>query len=266
MKFQIDHDYHIHSTLSSCCHDAEETPERILRHAKENGLKQICLTDHYWDSAVPGASKWYQPQNFDHIAKAKPLPAVEGVEFLFGCETDMDMHMTVGLPPERYDDFSFIIIPTTHMHMKFVVPEEDRGSNERLAALWVKRFDALLRKDLPFHKIGIAHPVCKLIQKKSHEDFLEVLSMIDSGTMRELFTRAAQVGCGIELNSSDMSFSDEDADAVLRPFRIAKECGCKFYLGSDAHSPAHLELSRAIFERALGILDLTEDDKFRVKA
>ena len=38
MKFQIDHDYHIHSKLSSCSRDPEQTNERILQYAKENGL------------------------------------------------------------------------------------------------------------------------------------------------------------------------------------------------------------------------------------
>lgn len=49
MKFKVDHDLHIHSHLSSCSRDPEQTPERILQYAKENGFKTVCLTDHYWD-------------------------------------------------------------------------------------------------------------------------------------------------------------------------------------------------------------------------
>ena len=56
MKYIVDHDYHIHSQLSSCSRDPEQTPERILRYAKDNGLTKLVLTDHYWDSAVEGAS------------------------------------------------------------------------------------------------------------------------------------------------------------------------------------------------------------------
>lgn len=264
MKFKIDHDLHIHSHLSSCSRDPEQTPERILAYAKAQGLTQICLTDHYWDSAVPGASKWYMPQNFDHIKEAKPLPQAEGIEFLFGCETDMDMYTTVGLPPERYEDFDFIIIPTTHLHMGFTIAPEDRESNVRRAELWVERLGALFDKDLPFRKVGVAHLACHLINKKSHEDYLEVMSLIPDRAMEELFTRAAKVGCGIELNKYDMSFSDEDADIILRPFRIAKTCGCKFYLGSDAHHPASFDSCKEVFERAVTLLDLTEDDKFHI--
>ena len=267
MKFKIDHDYHIHSQLSSCSRDPEQTPDRILQHAKENGLSRICLTDHYWDSAVDRASKWYRPQDFDHIAKAMPLPQDEEVEFLFGCETDMDQLMTVGIPAARFDEFDFIIIPTTHLHMTgFTISNEDAESNERRAQLWVERLDALLHKSLPFGKIGLAHLVCGLIKSESREEYLNVLSLIPDAEMERLFTMAAELGCGIELNQSDMSFGDDEADVVLRPFRIAKSCGCKFYLGSDAHHPTEFKKSKGVFERAVTLLDLKESDKFHIKS
>ena len=39
MRFTVDHDYHIHSTLSSCSNDPAQSTERILQYAKDNGLK-----------------------------------------------------------------------------------------------------------------------------------------------------------------------------------------------------------------------------------
>ena len=50
--------------------------------------------------------------------------------------------------------------------------------------------------------------------------------------MNRLFTKAAQLGVGIELNSYDMNFTDNESETVLRPYRIVKKCGCKFYLGT----------------------------------
>ncbi len=46
MRFRYDHDFHIHSQLSLCSNDPEQSPERILACAKENGLTDIVLTDH----------------------------------------------------------------------------------------------------------------------------------------------------------------------------------------------------------------------------
>ena len=266
MKYQIDHDLHIHSQISLCSKDPEQTTARILQYAKDSGLRQICLTDHYWDDTQPGASTWYQKQPFAHIAQALPLPKDDDVEFLFGCETDMDKFFTIGIPPQRFEDFAFVIIPTTHLHMTgFTISEEWADSHEKRAELWVKRLDALLDMPLPFHKVGIAHLACGMIFRRSREDYLRVLELLPSAELERLFSKAAKLGCGIELNQSDMSFADEEADRVLRMFRVAKSCGCKFYLGSDAHHPENFAKTKAIFERAVALLELQESDKFHLQ-
>ena len=267
MRYSVDNDLHIHSFLSSCSDDPEQTPERILRYAEENGLKTVCLTDHFWDDLVPGASEWYAPQNYAHICQAKPLPQSDNVRFLFGCETDLDMHLTVGISPERIEKMDFIIIPTTHMHMReLTLTEEEAKSVASRAKAWVRRLDAVLNMDLPFHKVGIAHLTCRLIASAGDgytwEDYMQVLQLLPEDEMYRLFQKAAQLGVGIELNASTMDFADEDANAILRPYRIAKECGCKFYLGSDAHHPASMEKAPALFERAVTLLELQEEDKF----
>ena len=117
MKFAYDHDLHIHSGISSCSNDPQQSCKAILSYAKKNALTTVCLTDHYWDERVPGASEWYAEQNTAHVRAALPLPQAEGVRFLFGCETDMRADMTIGISRERFDEFDFVIIPTTHMHM-----------------------------------------------------------------------------------------------------------------------------------------------------
>lgn len=265
MRYVFDNDMHIHSKISLCSNDDGQTNERILEYAKQNGIKTICLTDHFWDENVPGASDWYQKQNFAHIDAARPLPQAEGIRFLFGCETEMDQFMTVGISKECFDKFDFVVIPTTHLHMRGFTISPDDKSVEVKAKHWVKKLDALLNKDLPFHKIGIAHLACSCIMPPPREDYIKVLDAIDEGEMVRLFTKAAELGCGIELNAGDMNCTDDEVDSVLRMFRIAKKCGCKFYMGSDAHHPDELDTIKAIFERAIDLLGLTEDDKFHLK-
>lgn len=262
MKYMIDHDLHIHSQISSCSADPQQTNERILRYALENELKTICLTDHFWDETVEGASDWYKIQNYSHISVAKPLPQHKKVRFLFGCETELNKNLTLGIAKENIDLFDFIIIPTTHFHMKgYTLSEEESANAKNRAYAWVERLDAVLKMDLPFHKIGIAHLTCGLIAP-TREEYLEVLNLIPQEEMKRLFQKAAKIGVGIELNSSDMNFADEETEVVLRPYRIAKQCGCKFYCGSDAHHPDALDRAKAIFERAVDLLELTEEDKF----
>ncbi len=264
MKFIIDHDLHIHSQISSCSSDPEQNNERILQYAIDNGFNTICLTDHLWDSSVEGADCWYEPQNYDHIAQAKPLPQTEGVRFLFGCETEVNRYLKLGLSKEKFVFFDFIIVPTTHLHMKgMTISEEDAASVEGRAKVWLQRLDAVLNLDLPFKKVGIAHLTCPLIAP-TREEYCQVLDLLPNEELERLFSKAAKLGVGIELNATDMSFPDDKADTVLRIYRIAKKCGCKFYCGSDAHHPPKLELAKAIFERAVKLLDLSESDKFKI--
>ncbi len=263
MRLVYNSDYHIHSKISLCSNDPEQTAEAILHYAKDMDLKEICVTNHFWDDNVPGASEWYAEQNFDHIAQIKPLPSAEGIRFMFGCETELDKHHTLGISRETFDEFDFVIIPTTHLHMVgFTVTEEDVATPKDRAETWVKRLEAVLNMDLPFRKIGIAHLACPLIARGSRAEYLETLSLIDESAMRALFTKAAKLGVGIELNGDDMSFKDEETDTVLKMFRIAKECGCKFYFGTDAHHPKELYSPKPYFERAIELLGLTEDDRF----
>ena len=53
-------------------------------------------------------------------------------------------------------------------------------------------------------------------------------------------------------------------EIVLRPYRIAKACGCKFYCGSDAHTPKDFEMVKR-FERAIDLLQLEEKDKWALR-
>ena len=265
MKYTFDHDYHIHSQLSLCSSDPEQSAQRILQYAKDCNLKTICLTDHFWDETVPGASSWYQQQDYSWICQAKPLPKDDQVEFLFGCETDMDKHHTVGLALDHFDRFDFVIVPTTHLHMTgFTLTEEQATSLETRAELWVSRFEALLNQPLPFGKVGVAHLTCSLAEPRSHEGYLKLLDMLPEEDLQRLFAKAAEVGLGIELNYSDMSFQDSETDTVLRPYRIAKHQGCKFYCGSDAHHPRTFPLCQNVFQRAIDLLGLEESDKFHI--
>ena len=261
MKFIIDHDLHLHSQLSLCSGNPEQTPKALLEYAKGLGLKHICLTDHYWDEAVPGASDWYKIQNYEHLAMALPLPFEDGITFDFGCETDFDKYMTLGISKEALDKFDFIIVPTSHLHMTGFTIEESMKSAKERAKFYMERNHALLDMDLPFEKIGLAHFTCTLMDRGGDEKSDVILDMITDAEFSEFFTRAASKGIGIELNTPLIKSSD---DSELRPYKIAKACGCKFYLGSDAHTPNELLGALARFEAITSALDLTEDVKFAV--
>ena len=264
MKYIVDHDLHIHTYLSLCSGDPEQTPARIVQYAKEKELSTVCLTDHYWDESIPGASEWYQKSNYARIRESLSFMPPRDVTFLFGCETEMDKHFRLGIGEKMLSRFDFIVVPTTHLHMEGFTIDEKDFSADRRAELYVKRLDALLSMSLPFEKIGIAHLTCPLIDPKGGA--LKVLNKISDGTLRELFLRVAEKGAGVELNFNASAYTGEELQSVLRPYRIAKEAGCRFYFGSDAHHPDKLLTAKSNFIRIATLLHLEEEDKFTVKA
>ena len=156
MRFTCDHDLHIHSSVSPCGGDPGQTPARILQYTADNGLKTICLTDHYWDEAVPAPYGIGAGVSTAKLKSVLPLPQQEGIRFLFGAETDMDRDLTIGVGPDMARELDFIIVPLNLLHMTGFSCSGDEDAAQR-AALIVRRFDALLASDLPFHKVGLAH-------------------------------------------------------------------------------------------------------------
>ena len=266
MRYVVDHDLHIHTKQSPCSSDPVQTPARIVRYAEENGFSTVCLADHFWDELVPTCSNWYEKCDFACICESLGYtpPVDNGVKLLFGCETDIDKHFQLGVSRQRMELFDFIVIPTTHMHMTGLTVDATDSAPERRAELYVKRLDALLSMDLPFEKVGIAHLTCPLLSNV--ETHLDVLDMVSDGVFRELFARAAKLKTGIELNFELSCYQGEDIERVLRPYRIAKEEGCLFYFGSDAHHEDVLLRSKENFEAIVTALDLREEEKFRVPA
>lgn len=259
MRYVADHDFHIHSTVSRCCKDPLQTPERILQYAKDNGYRKICLTNHFWDEKVPSEAEWIEEHGYKYLTSVLPLPQSEGIDFLFGAEIDMDYNGVLGISPEALSELGFITVATTHMHLAGNTVREKLTCPEEAAEIWLSKLRNLLSMSLPFHKMGIAHMTTGHIMK---EKTPEVISLLKNEDLYEVFSDCADKGIGIELNTKTIFNSDEERDILMRPYYIAKDCGCKFYLGSDSHKTEALSRAKENFERIITILDLKEEDKF----
>ncbi|MBR6530161.1 MAG: hypothetical protein IKT43_01955 [Clostridia bacterium] len=263
MQFTYDHDLHVHSCRSTCSKDAGQTTEFLLQYALENRLSTICLTNHFWDEKLPCSDDWYRVQNLKHVTQDLPLPQAEGVRFLFGCETELDFRGTLGITRENFDRFDFIAIPLTHFNkVGFVLTEEQASSAQNKARTWLERLSRVLSMDLPFAKTGLAHLACPLISRYDREEYLAVLDLLPQRDLDDLFSEVARLGIGVEINTRDFFFSEEETECVMRMFYTARECGCKFYLASDAHERDYFEKAKRSFARAIALLDLQETDKF----
>ncbi|MBQ9802984.1 MAG: hypothetical protein IJW51_07965 [Clostridia bacterium] len=84
--------------------------------------------------------------------------------------------------------------------------------------------------------------------------------LISDNTYGELFEGAAKRGIGLEINGA------VEQEECYRMFGIAKECGCKFTIGSDAHTPPHMAkiFNNEKLTTALGITEYDMMDFVRV--
>ncbi len=260
MEFNYLHDLHCHSILSSCCSDERMTPANIVKHAEEHNYSAVCLTDHMWDSDVPGVSGWYESQNIAHVKQSLPMPTSNKLRVLFGCETEYIGGDKLGLARNHFDEFQFVVIPATHMHMKGFVRPKYIDDETKMAELVVTRLEQLITLDLPFRKIGIAHLTLKIMFEEG--DVTKIFMQMDEKRLMRVFDFLAKAGAGIELNAGCLAPYVENPEAWLRPYRFAKKAGCKFYSCSDAHAYEKLDIIEKVMPDIVRELSLTEDDRY----
>jgi len=259
---KVNHDIHLHTRLSACCGDELMTPEAILAHAVKKGYDTICITDHCWDSAVPGASGWYAPQSVEHVFSAGPLPESKDVRVCMGVETEYCGGSKLGLSRASFDRFDFVVIPPNHFHMENFVRPAEINTPEAIAELAMTRLEELQALDLPWNKIGIAHLSCGLMNRGGTVS--EVFRLMPAKRLARIFRTFAQRGTGIELNAGSFpSKAPEDFSEIMRPYHIAREEGCKFYFASDAHAVKNLEMD-ALLAPVIADLQLTDEMIYRI--
>jgi histidinol phosphatase-like PHP family hydrolase len=224
MRFVPDHDLHIHTQLSPCSRDTRQTPEAILSYGITAGMKLLNLADHCWPDTR--AAILPHPEN---------LPQGKHCFLLHGAEVDMDMNDNLSATIPEIEAMDFAVIAVNHLHLKnYCVPNDFPEDAETHKKRFIERVHHLLSLDLPFHKTGLAHFSDGLVCTKEH---IQCLDLITENELIDIFTKIKKLGMGVELNMVPGRYAGHDLDSMLRPFRIAKALGCKFYMASDAHHP-----------------------------
>ena len=238
-------DFHTHTNISAC--GAPDNTLQVLIDGLctgDDGLRVLGVSNHLWDSDVPGASPWYAPQNVPHVLTVRQeLEQAEthGTRILIGAEVEFSADCRVAITEEHAKLFDYLLITSNHLHMKdFIIPASVKDPDEVRSVL-ITRFKAAAKVDLPV-KCGLCHPFVPFSFK---DDEYEIISGISDEVYGECFELAAKNGKSIEIHSAALNphlplneygFCEEYA----RMLRIAGESGCTFHIGSDVHKPAPL--------------------------
>ena len=269
---KVNHDFHIHTYLSLCAPDKTGTVENYLESAKKHRLNKLGFANHFWGSE-PGDPEYYNnvkmnpnnyylTQNYDYISQIKPdLEKYKNdeVKLYFGAECEYDpFKKSIAVSKDHVESFDFLIVPNSHTHM--MMPKSCYEPYEKHIDFMFDAFYDIINCEFSKYVTAIAHPFWAVAAPYDRK----ILNrMISDDRYKKAFDAAANKNIAMEINVFELSKENpEDVSSMaeeIRLFRLAKECGCKFTFGSDAHIISeHTNYSNC--DKIAEILELTEND------
>ncbi len=242
---KITHDFHVHTSLSLCAAPTALL-EGYLEKAKDIGLTKLGISNHFWDAAIPGANEFYVPQDFDHVASLRDeIQKADSPELrvYFGCECEYDpWRHGVACTEEIAEKFEYMLVPNSHTHM--MMPKEYYHPYEKHAEFMLQAYEDILDCPLSRYVTAMAHPFEAVGCPYDNQILID---LVPDDRYRRLFAKTAEKGIAYEINVSVFreKITENIAEAsVFRLYRLAKEEGCKFLFGSDAHDVSYYDSYR----------------------
>lgn len=234
---KIQHDLHVHTNLSVCA-PRDAYAVTLIEKAKSLGLKKVGIANHFWDSAIDGANDFYKPQDFEHIELIKPeLEKIDtgDIRIYFGCEGEYDpAHHGVAMTEQTAEKFEFIIVPNSHTHM--MMPKSCYEPYEKHKEFMLTAYEEILNCNISRYITSMAHPFAAVACPYGWEILMQ---MTTDDEYKRMFDMTAEKNIAVEINmwyTKDLTRAQIEEGQPMRMYRLAKECGCKFTFGSDAHS------------------------------
>lgn len=257
---KITQDLHVHTNLSVCAKPAA-TFDMYMETAKEKGITTVGFADHLWDDTYehvcPG---FYRKQNVDRVLSLKDvMRPVEEIDVYLGCEAEYDPKICgVALSPENAEKFDFVIVPVSHTHM--VMPKDLYEPIEKHKQFMLDAWRNVLNCDVTKYVTAMAHPFQPVCCPYGWEPMIEYIT---DDEYKYAFDMAAEKNVAVEINLAGLRWKSEEnikASPLMRMFRIAKDCGCRFTFGSDSHNQGGHEGYNRAGEYVSELLGLCEDD------
>ncbi|KKR04421.1 MAG: hypothetical protein UT30_C0008G0043 [Candidatus Uhrbacteria bacterium GW2011_GWF2_39_13] len=248
-------DLHIHTSASPCCHDKEQTIENITEATKNMGLKKIGFADHVWVSDMYKPSGFYNKQSGEEHLKLKEIAQSRdwGIEVLVGCEADMIAPGKFGITDDFKRQMDYVLLSSDHFHMKDFVEQPENSDSRTLGRHMLKFFISAAESGMgdilahPFFPYGFI------------DMYDTAMASISDAELFDACAVAAAKNTGIEINPCYLPNAAKNRffsiETPVRFLAIAKEAGCKFTFGSDAHGIKELEAVKDFqyFIDALGL-------------
>jgi histidinol phosphatase-like PHP family hydrolase len=262
MKFY--QDLHVHTYLSACCREKErQTPRAILALAERMNVSTIGFSDHVWANPEIVPSDWYRPQDTSQISRLREdLAGVSTeIDVLVGCEADMIAPGAFGITAEFAQELDFVLLACSHFHMSGFVAQPEGKTPRHLGRHMLDFFLSGVSSGLA---TSIAHPFYPLGYFDQYDSAIDAIS---DAEFLDVFGAAAEHDVALEITTAFIPTHSARSFSIETPIRflsLAKQAGCKFTLGTDAHSPeAQMRLPELVaLTKPIG---LTGEDIFHAR-
>jgi histidinol phosphatase-like PHP family hydrolase len=209
-------DYHVH-TFRSVCARKEMTVRNIIRRAERKGYRELGISDHIGDYNSPAGLR-------RNRALIRRVPTA--VRVYLGCEMCVRPSGELAVPSEELGFLDYLMVGVEHVVGGCGSPVADP---RRWLRDWIRRLERIIesrdRVDV------VTHPFNSLV---GYYRGRPLLAHLPWRRWEELLGGLAQRGTAIELRDAIENF-DTCYDAMRQVYAIAKRCGVRFGIASDAH-------------------------------
>ncbi|MGE5245081.1 MAG: DNA polymerase/3'-5' exonuclease PolX [Betaproteobacteria bacterium] len=201
-------DLHLHTTES----DGKDTVRAMAEAALEAGLEYVAITEH--SKALAMANGLDERRALEHAAAVRALDGeIGGVRLLAGIECDIRPDGSLDLADDCLAALDLVV---ASVHSGF---NQDRR----------QMTDRLLQAIEHPHVHVLGHPTGRLILRREPYAF----------DVEAVVSAAARRGVALEINAQVDRLDLNDVNA-----RLARECGARIIISSDAHSRAGIGVLR----------------------
>lgn len=242
----ITQDLHIHTNLSVCA-PRTTTLKSYIESAENLGLKTIGISNHMWseEQEIPyidsregydvfsGSYKKQDFSNITEIVKDKYFNC-SNVKILCGAEVEYNPKLRQpAINVRQACKLDYLLVPNSHTHL--IMDKSLYEPKTLHVRFMLDAFEHIVESAISQYILAIAHPFAAV---NCPYDNRELIKLITNQQFYDCFVEAKKHDIAIEINSRIFSDrSNIEADEMLRMFFVAKDAGCKFTIGSDAHDP-----------------------------
>ena len=245
-------DLHIHTNLSRCA-PKDTTLSSYLQVCDDEGIKKIGISNHLYDDL-----------GVEHILRIrdeiKALKDQSPIKILVGCEAELFYGQKPQLQKEDASEFDYVLLSPSHIFNQIHrYSGFDLSTSDKIRQLLFDNFKYACEQQL-----GVPTAICHPLYPICAPSQQEILDGMTDSQLCECYSLAAQSGKSIEIHAClyrNTVYLDGEglSPSYIRMLSIAKECGCKFHFGSDAHdaSSSFLGVHR-LLERSAERAGITE--------